>query len=152
MNQILLVSIISLILAQLIKFPIYYIKHHKFYLPIIISTGSMPSSHTAFVVSLATSIGIVEGVQSSIFALGTVFAMITLHDAVMVRGESGKHAILLNELVIIVEELGDSINLKNTKEIRQEKLKTLIGHSFSEVFAGFVLGLVWPFIYFLVIV
>lgn len=152
MNEILFVSFVSLVLAQLIKFPIYYIKHRKFYLPIIISTGSMPSSHTSFVVSLATSIGIIEGTQSSVFALAVVFAMITLHDAVMVRGESGKQAQLLNELTQIVEELGESINFKNTKEIREEKLKTLIGHSFSEVLAGFVLGIVWPFIYFLVIV
>lgn len=149
MNQILFVAIMGMVLAQLLKLPIYYIKHGKFYLPIVLSTGSMPSSHTSFVISLATAIGISEGTKSAVFALAVVFAMITLHDAVMVRGESGKQAVVINELVQMVEELGESINPKNDKQVRQAKLKTLIGHSGSEVLAGLILGLIWPIIYFL---
>lgn len=151
MNQILFVSIMGMVIAQLIKFPIYYLKHGKVYLPIIFSTGSMPSSHTAFVISLATSIAIAEGTDSSVFALAVVFAMITLHDAVKVRGESGKQAIVINELVQMVEELGESINPRNDRKVRQEKLKTLIGHSGTEVLAGLILGIVWPIIYFVLI-
>lgn len=151
MNEILLVSILGMVLAQLFKFPVYYIKHHKIYPPIILSTGSMPSSHTSFVVSLAVSIGIVSGTKSAVFALAVVFAMITIHDAVMVRGQSGKQAVVINELSQIVEELGQSMDLRNDKEYRQEKLKTLIGHSSSEVFAGFILGVVWPLVYFFVL-
>lgn len=149
MNQILFVAIMGMVLAQLLKFPIYYMKHGKFYPQIILSTGSMPSSHTAFVVSLAVAIGIDSGTKSAVFALAVVFAMITLHDAVMVRGESGKQAMVINELVQMVEELGDSINPKNDKQVRQAKLKTLIGHSGTEVLAGLILGFVWPIIYFL---
>lgn len=148
MNQILFVAIMGMVLAQLFKFPIYYMKHGKVYPQIILSTGSMPSSHTSFVVSLATAIGLAEGTKSSVFALAVVFAMITLHDAVMVRGESGKQAMVINELVLMVEELGESINPKNDKQVRQAKLKTLIGHTGSEVLAGFALGIVWPIIYF----
>ncbi len=151
MNEILKVAILGMVFAQIFKFPVYYIKYHKVYLPIILSTGSMPSSHTSFVVSLAVSIGIVEGTDTGVFALAVVFALITIHDAVMVRGESGKQAVVINELTTIVEELGESLNMKNDKEYRQEKLKTLIGHSTSEVFAGFCLGLVWPFVYFFVL-
>lgn len=151
MNQILFVSIMGMVIAQLLKFPIYYMKHGEVYFPIIFSTGSMPSSHTAFVISLATSIAIAEGTDSSVFALAVVFAMITLHDAVKVRGESGKQAIVINELVQMVEELGESINPRNDRKLRQEKLKTLIGHSGSEVLAGLILGIVWPIIYFVLI-
>ncbi len=148
MNEILFVALMGMILAQLIKFPLYYLKHGKVYLPIIISTGSMPSSHTAFVVSLTTAIAYIEGTDSSLFALSTVFTMIIIHDAVKVRGESGKQAVVLNDLVQLVEELGNSINPKNDKHVRQGNLKTLIGHTTSEVFGGLILGLVWPFTYF----
>lgn len=151
MNQILFVAIMGMVFAQLIKFPIYYWKHKKVYFPIIFSTGSMPSSHTSFVVSLATAIGISSGTDSAVFALAVVFALITLHDAVMVRGESGKHAAVINELVSMVDELGQSINPKNAKDVRQDKLKTLIGHTGSEVLAGAILGIVWPIIYFIVL-
>ncbi len=150
MNQILFVAIMGMVLAQLFKLPIYYLKKGKFYPPIVLSTGSMPSSHTSFVVSLATAIGISQGTNSAVFALAVVFAMITLHDAVMVRGESGKQAMVINELVMMVDELGQSINPKNDKEVRQDKLKTLIGHTGSEVLAGAILGFVWPIIYFLI--
>lgn len=148
MNKILFVAVMGMVFAQLLKFPIYYIKHGKVYFPIIFSTGSMPSSHTAFVVSLVTAIGISEGTKSSVFAVAAVFAMITIHDAVKVRGESGKQAIVINELVQIVEELSGSIDPRNDRKVRQAKLKTLIGHSMSEVLAGIVLGIVWPIIYF----
>lgn len=148
MNEILFVAIMGMVLAQVLKFPIYYIKHGKVYPAIMFSTGSMPSSHTAFVVSLATAIGISEGTNSAVFALAVVFAMITLHDAVKVRGESGKQAVVINELVAMVEELGQTINPKNNRQVRQAKLKTLIGHSGSEVLVGLILGLVWPIIYF----
>ncbi len=149
MNQILFVALMSLVLAQLLKLPIYYLKHGKFYPPIILSTGSMPSSHTSFVVSLATAIGVSEGTNSAVFALAVVFAMITLHDAVMVRGQSGKQAVVINELVMMVDELGQSINPRNDKKVRQDKLKTLIGHTGTEVLAGVALGIIWPIIYFL---
>ncbi len=151
MNEILFVAIMGMVLAQLIKFPIYYLKHGKVYPPIILSTGSMPSSHTSFVVSLATAVGISSGTNSAVFAVAVVFAMITLHDAVKVRGESGKQAVVINELVLMVDELGQSINPKNDRAVRQDKLKTLIGHTGSEVLAGLILGLVWPIIYFLLI-
>lgn len=151
MNEILFVAIMGMVLAQLIKFPIYYLKHGKVYPPIILSTGSMPSSHTSFVVSLATAVGISSGTNSAVFAVGVVFAMITLHDAVKVRGESGKQAVVINELVLMVDELGQSINPKNDRAVRQDKLKTLIGHTGSEVLAGLILGLVWPLIYFLLV-
>lgn len=151
MNQILFVSIMGMVIAQVLKFPIYYFKKGKVYPQIIFSTGSMPSSHTSFVVSLATSIGIVSGTDTSVFALAVVFALITLHDAVMVRGESGKHAAVINELVMMVDELGQSINPRNNKEVRQDKLKTLIGHTGTEVLAGLGLGIIWPLIYFMLI-
>ncbi len=151
MNEILLVAILSMVLAQIIKLPIYYFKHDKFYLPIVLSTGSMPSSHSSFVVALAVAIGITDGTQSSVFAVATVFAMITVHDAVKVRGESGKQAVVINELVQMVEELGQSINPKNDRAVRQAKLKTLIGHTGNEVLGGILLGFAWPFFYFYLI-
>lgn len=151
MNQILFASITAMILAQIIKLPIYYFKNGKFYPQIILSTGSMPSSHTAFVIALSTSVGIIDGIYSSTFAIATVFAMITLHDAVKVRGESGKQAIAINELSKLVDQIGKTVNPRLNRKTRHEELKTLIGHTTSEVFAGFALGLIWPFIYFLLI-
>lgn len=148
MNEVLFVSVITVVIAQCLKVPIYYIKNKQWKISIAFSTGSMPSSHTAFVVSLATSIGIVEGVDTSIYALSVVFAMIIIHDAIKVRGESGKQAVVLNDLNESVSEIRKLINIKNTKEMRENKLKELIGHTLNEVIGGIILGLIIPVISF----
>ena len=41
----------------------------------------MPSSHASTVTALATGVGVVEGVESSRFAVATIFAIIVMYDA-----------------------------------------------------------------------
>ena len=62
-------------------------------------SGGMPSSHSAFVSSLTTCIFFKYGVKSPIFAMCLAFSLIILYDARMVRYESGKQAIVLNEII-----------------------------------------------------
>jgi len=104
-----------------------------------IETGGMPSSHTASVVSLLTTIGIREGVSSSQFAITFVFAMIVMYDSSGVRRAAGKQAAVLNR---IVKDLGK----KDGKRIIEKDLKELLGHTPVEVFAGAVLGIAVAFI------
>lgn len=58
----------------------------------------MPSSHTATVTSLAVSCGIVEGFNSTEFAIALILAIVVIADALSVRAEAGKHAKILNRL------------------------------------------------------
>ncbi len=148
MNVILLASISAMCTAQMLKVPFYYIKYGKWDVKLVFSTGSMPSSHTAFVTTLAISTGIVEGTQSSIYAVALVFALITIHDAVKVRGESGKQAKVLNSLLGDFTEVCGLLNVRNQKE-SEEKLKELIGHTGTEVLGGLFIGFCTAFIYFL---
>lgn len=147
MNDILVASLWAMILAQWLKVPIYYFKKGVWHWQISISTGSMPSSHSSFVVALATSVGIVEGFDSAVFAVACVFALITVHDAIKVRGESGKQAKVINELVTDISGLYSVLNIKEQKE-REKKLKELIGHTTSEVVGGIALGIIVASIYF----
>lgn len=140
MNQVLFVCILAWAIAQTMKYPIYYLKTGQSNIGIIFSTGSMPSSHTAIVTSLALEVGKVAGWNSPVFAVAFVLASIVIHDAVKVRGESGKQAQIINKLV---ESLDFHVNF----EKRQERLKELIGHTTSEVIGGFVVGLVVFLIY-----
>ncbi len=148
MNDIIVIGLIAVVVAQILKLPIYYIKHDKIYLPIVLSTGSMPSSHTSFVVSVSYAIGLVDGFDTSIYALSFVFAAIVIHDAVKVRGESSKHAIVLNQLTETVQEMGELINFRNSKNEREKKLKELVGHTTSEVIVGFIIGIIVAMVYF----
>lgn len=95
----------------------------------------MPSSHSAFVTSLATGIGLYEGFDSTMFALATVFALIVMYDASGVRRAAGKQARVLNA---IIEDL-------NRRELHPERLKELLGHTPFEVVVGALLGILMAF-------
>lgn len=145
MNDALICSLWAVIIAQWFKLPIYYFKNGEWDWKIVTSTGSMPSSHTAFVTSLAISIGLIEGIDSAVFALAFVFALITIHDAVKVRGESGKQAKILNQMQEDFYVLTTLVNVKEFEK-NEEKLKELIGHTGTEIIGGLFIGIITPFL------
>ncbi len=149
MNDVVVVSILCMVIAQAVKIPFYYVKTGEWSLSIAFSTGSMPSSHTAVVVGLASSVGKISGTESVSFAIALVFAAITIHDAVKVRGESGKQARVINSLSTELTLLYKSLDLTNDKEFREQNLKELIGHTYSEVLGGIIVGLFVTYIYFI---
>ena len=97
-------------------------------------TGGMPSSHSATVTSLATSIGLIDGWASSEFAMVTIFASVVMYDAAGIRRAAGKQAGVLNK---ILERLTHKIEEK----IHDERLKELLGHTPFEVVIGGSLGI-----------
>ena len=99
----------------------------------ILGAGGMPSSHSAVVVSISTLIGKNYGVDSDIFALSLIFALVVMYDACGVRRAAGKQAKLLNE---IVNTPGLS-----TLEVKG-KLQEALGHTPVQVFVGALIGLI----------
>jgi len=96
------------------------------------SYGGMPSMHAAFTVSLCTVLYLSEGI-STVFVVAVVFTLLTLNDALMLRRQVGDHATVLNR---IIEQLPDE------KEYNYPILTVRVGHTFSEIIAGGVLGAV----------
>lgn len=129
-NYILWVSIFACFLAQFIK--IFTGKEKAVEFSRIFMSGGMPSSHSSFVTSLSTLIGINKGFDSIEFAICVVFALIVMYDASGVRRAVGKQAAILNK---IVEDL------QNKKPIEHETLKELVGHTPKEVIFGAILGI-----------
>lgn len=143
-NTPLIAAFLGVIIAQLIKIPIDFATSREWKWNLMFSTGGMPSSHSAAVTALATSIGLEEGFQSSFFAISTVVAIIVMYDAAGVRRHAGKHAAVLNQLLEdfqhIIAEM-KSLRVRAKKE-KREKLKELLGHQPVEVFMGGLLGIV----------
>jgi len=102
-------------------------------------TGGMPSSHSSTVTSLAASVAIVEGEQSTLFAIALIFSGVVMYDAAGIRRAAGKQAGVLNK---IVERLAHKIEEK----IHDETLKELLGHTPFEVLIGALLGVVVAFL------
>lgn len=135
-NHILVVSLAACFLSQIIKVAIDVIIHRKFNFRIFVSTGGMPSAHSALVGALATAIGQVMGWSSPEFAIAALFAVIVMYDAAGIRQAAGKQAKILNQ---IMEQL------LNNEDFNEEKLKELLGHTPFQVFVGLALGITVSF-------
>ncbi|MDJ0719163.1 MAG: divergent PAP2 family protein [Prochloraceae cyanobacterium] len=128
-NQILLVAIFACLMAQALKLIIEYFKNGKVTFKFLVTTGGMPSAHSALVGSLATSIGETVGWSSAEFAIACLFAVIVMYDAAGVRQAAGKQAKILNQI------------LEEHEHINEERLKELLGHTPFQVFVGLALGI-----------
>ncbi len=146
-NYPLIAAFIAMMFAQIIKFPIRIITHKKVEPMIIFSNGSMPSSHSAFVSSLTTAIGIQNGVNSTLFAIAFVFSLITMWDAAGIRYQASEHARILNMLVSDFLKLVEHVKYNSKKdhlsfkELFGTPLKELLGHKPFEVLVGAIVGL-----------
>ena len=144
-NVMLETAILSNLLAQLLKIPLYYLKHGKWLWRLMLSSGGMPSSHAAFVSALAVAIALHQGVDSVYFALAFVLAAVVIYDAMGIRRHAGKHAAILNKLI------ADLLNLKVLKGVTdpeyQREFKELLGHEPIETFWGMLFGIAIAMIY-----
>ena len=114
------------------KFAGCKIKNKKVNLKVLVASGGMPSSHSAIVTSLMTSIGIEEGFNSTIFAVAFVFSLIVMYDAAGVRRATGEHATIINKMMKLHND-GESV-------FGDKYLKELVGHSPFQVTMGAILG------------
>lgn len=128
----LIIPVFAWLTVQLFKLFADAIKHKRINFRRFVETGGMPSSHSAVVTSLMTSVGIAEGFDSVLFAVTFVFSLIVMYDAAGVRRAAGKQASILNQL----------INSKQVKVDTNEKLKELLGHTPFQVFVGAIYGIV----------
>ncbi|MBS6507765.1 MAG: divergent PAP2 family protein [Paraclostridium bifermentans] len=135
-NKVLLISMFACFLAQLFK--IFTGDQKKIQISRIFTSGGMPSSHSSFVTSLSTLVGMEYGFNSTEFAVVAVFSMIIMYDASGVRRAVGKQAVILNQIVD---------DLQHKKHIEQKKLKELVGHTPVEVFFGAILGIITALVF-----
>ena len=124
------------LIAQGIKMICSLLQTRRLDFSYMVSTGGMPSAHSAMVCSLATSLGLCQGFDSAIFSLGIAFALVVMFDAQSVRAAAGEQASLLNQ---IVDEL------LHEHHLSEKKLKELLGHTRMEVFMGMLTGIATAF-------
>lgn len=134
-NPYFVTALSSWALAQVLKTFIYWGVNRKLDLWRLVGDGGMPSGHSATVASLATICALIHGMPSFEFAISAVLAIIVCHDATGVRQETGKQAVVLNQLLGLIEKISDH---KVSDEV---KLKEFVGHTYTQVLAGILLGI-----------
>ncbi|GAA0464827.1 divergent PAP2 family protein [Alkalibacillus silvisoli] len=142
-NTPLWIALFAVIFAQVIKIPIQFIATKEINLGLAFSTGGMPSSHSAAVSALTTTIAIEHGVDSPYFAISCVLSIIVMYDATGIRRHAGEHATILNQLVKDFQRIVDDAKHWDQKEEaeKQKELKELLGHQPIEVFFGALTGI-----------
>jgi uncharacterized protein len=132
-NKALIAGLVAWGLAQLIKIPLDYLRTRRWNWALLLTTGGMPSSHSSLMTGTVLAIGLYDGFDDPLFALGVVITMIVTYDAAGVRRQAGIHAQRIN---VLVDELmhGHMFNENDLREV--------LGHTPLEVIGGILLGLV----------
>lgn len=147
-NYPLVAALLGIIIAQTIKVPIRLIITKEFKPGLAFSTGGMPSSHSAAVAALTTGIGMLDGIQSPLFAAACIFSIIVMFDASGIRRQAGEQAVIINQLINDFQDFVEGTkDWKDKKEDeKRQELKEIMGHQPIEVFVGALLGILIAFL------
>ena len=144
-NPYLLTALSAWTVAQVVKTILYALMNGRLDWERLFGDGGMPSGHSATVASLAVFCALMHGTHTHEFAVSAILAIIVCHDAMGVRQETGKQAILINEIVEYFEKIAVEHKLP------QIELKEFVGHTPLQVAAGVTLGVLDAlFMYFVV--
>ncbi len=132
-NPVIDCALLAWFLAQLIKVILDAVLLRKLDMGRFVSSGGMPSSHSALAVAATTAIGKLYGIQSPDFALAVIVSAVVMYDACNVRRSAGDTARLVNQILAHVEKL--------TAEDFADDLREVMGHTPLQVLMGALLGL-----------
>ncbi len=133
-NRVLIIPACSWAIAQLLKVIVILIQKKRLNLRYLVTSGGMPSSHSAFVSALATSVALTEGLGSVAFGISTVLALVVMYDAAGIRQSVGKQSVVLNR---ILREL----RLRRPVIELGRDLREFVGHTSFQVIMGGLLGI-----------
>lgn len=135
--EVLFTGLSGAFIAQVLKFLLHLIVKKKVDFKQFTTTGGMPSSHSAGVVGIASSVGFITGFNSVSFSIAMGYALVVMYDAAGLRRASGKMAACLNRIM-------DDFYKHDVQSVGG-KLKELLGHTPIEVFAGALLGFAYAY-------
>ncbi len=133
--KILIICLIAWAVAQITKVLLGLWREHRFNWGYFVSAGGMPSSHSATVAALATSVGLIYGADDVSFAIATILALVVMYDAAGIRRAVSRQAFILNR---IMRELRQ----QRPRDEVEKDVRELVGHSPFQVFIGMAMGVI----------
>jgi uncharacterized protein len=140
-NYILIVPLCTWAIAQILKTIVAMLQGKGFDLSYLVSSGGMPSAHSAMVSSLAAAVAISEGFGSAFFAVSVVLAVVVMYDAAGVRQSVGKQSVVINRIIREIRSREPLIKV-------EADLRELMGHTPFQVIVGGALGIAVACIWF----
>jgi hypothetical protein len=130
--QLFLIPVFTIIISQLVKIAAEAFKGN-FSWKNFNKYGGMPSSHSAFVASLLTTLGHTQGVNSPSFAVSFVLAALVIRDAIGLRDYLSNHSKVIN---LLIEKLPDDL------ESEFPHIEERLGHTPAQVVVGLLFGFI----------
>ena len=124
------IAALTALLIQLYKGLLAWAKRGRPNFRRFVETGGMPSSHSAAVAALTTTVAMTDGVLSSLFGVTLFFSLIVMYDAAGLRRAAGRQAALLNR--IMAE--------KENRVAAEHQLFESLGHTPLQVLVGAAIG------------
>ena len=133
-NWVLIIALCAWMLAQLVKLLVALVQGKGLDLSFFVSSGGMPSAHSAMVCALATAVGMKDGFGSAYFAITVILALVVTYDAAGVRQSVGQQSVVLNRIILELKRKEPMIKI-------EADLRELMGHTPFEVYIGAALGI-----------
>jgi acid phosphatase family membrane protein YuiD len=133
-NKALVIPVSAWVVSQLLKVFVILAREKRLDWWLLVRSGGMPSSHTAVVCALATAVAMMQGLNSVVFAITAILAIVVMYDAAGVRQAVGRQSKILNR---IVKELRE----KRPRDEVERDLREFIGHTQFQVITGAILGI-----------
>lgn len=121
-----LLPFVAWVTAGCLKFAINWLRHGR-QAGRLIGYGGFPSTHTTVLSSVVFLVGFTEGFATPMFSLGLGALVILVIDAHGLRRKVGEQAAAINEL-------------RQYVGLAAEPLRERMGHHWSEIAGGLVLG------------
>lgn len=123
-----LMPFLAWVIAGMCKFIINYLRVGKEAFKMV-GYGGFPSTHTTIVSSTVFLCGFQEGFNTPYFSLGISVLLIVIIDAHGLRNKVGQQAKILNQI-------------QQVSDVEQITLREKMGHSWSELAGGMLLGVI----------
>lgn len=133
-NKVLVTSACSWAVAQLLKVVVTLAREKRLDLHCLLASGGMPSSHSALVGALVTSVAMLQGLSSVAFGIAAVLALIVMYDSAGVRQSVGQQSVVL---IRIVQEF----RFRRPIAELERDLREFLGHTPFQVIVGAALGI-----------
>jgi len=133
-NKVLVTSACSWAVAQLLKVVVTLVREKRLDLHCLLASGGMPSSHSALVGALVTSVAMLQGLNSVAFGIAAVLALIVMYDSAGVRQSVGQQSIVL---IRIVQEF----RFRRPIAELERDLREFLGHTPFQVIVGALIGI-----------
>ena len=133
-NKVLVTSACSWVVAQLLKVVVTLVREKRLDLHYLLASGGMPSSHSAVVGALVTSVAMLQGLDSVAFGIAAVLALIVMYDSAGVRQSVGQQSIVL---IRIVQEF----RFRRPIAELERDLREFLGHTPFQVIVGALIGI-----------